>query len=224
MSTNVHLWLNFCCHLGANCMPGLDRQILDSINPTNVIDRVKLDIRSDFILAPHYNAIFLSAGNELWSRLSASLRAGSYNPGLPLTVSVPKEKWFTRPGSILQPFDRFMYQSLIDQVNTKLEDNMDRERVFSHVPAADQAQMFVSSHECWENFQSKIGQICAQGTHIVNHHRLKAVASGYGSKPDRSAIRRTHVTWKSSSGSGGTWFLIYSAQASSVTLPLDTTQ
>ena len=25
----------------------------------------------------------------------------------------------------------------------------------------------------------------------VNHHRLKAVASGYGSKPDRSALRRT---------------------------------
>jgi len=25
----------------------------------------------------------------------------------------------------------------------------------------------------------------------VNHHRLKAVASGYGSKPDRSALRWT---------------------------------
>jgi len=25
----------------------------------------------------------------------------------------------------------------------------------------------------------------------VNNHRLKAVASGYGSKPDRSALRRT---------------------------------
>jgi hypothetical protein len=48
-------------------------------------------------------------------------------------------------------------------------------------------------------------------------HRLKAVASGYGSKPDWSAVRRTQVTLKLSSGSGGTWFLMYSIQTSSVT-------
>ena len=35
---------------------------------------------------------------------------------------------------------------------------------------------------------------------------------------------RTQVTLKSSSGSGGVWFLIYSAHTSSVTLPLLVTQ
>src|SRR5215831_18313844 len=53
----------------------------------------------------------------------------------------------------------------------------------------------------------------------------KAVASDYGSKPDRSACGgRPHVTLKSSSGSGGLWFFMYSAHTSSVTLPLLATQ
>src|SRR5262249_48130515 len=53
----------------------------------------------------------------------------------------------------------------------------------------------------------------------------KAVASDYGSKPDWSACcGRPHVTLKSSSGSGGLWFLMYSAHTSSVTLPLLATQ
>ena len=55
-------------------------------------------------------------------------------------------------------------------------------------------------------------------------HRLKAVASGYGLKPDQSAIRRTQVTLKLSSGSGGVWFLMYSTHTSSVTFPLLATQ
>jgi len=33
-------------------------------------------------------------------------------------------------------------------------------------------------------------------------------------------MRRTHVTLKLSSGSGGVWFLMYSAHTTSVTLPL----
>jgi hypothetical protein len=56
----------------------------------------------------------------------------------------------------------------------------------------------------------------------------KAVASRYSLKPDQSAIRRTHVTFKLSSklssGSGGVWFLMYSTHISSVTLPLLATQ
>src|ERR1700694_3625353 len=53
---------------------------------------------------------------------------------------------------------------------------------------------------------------------------LKAVASSYGLKPDRSAVRRTHVTLKLSSGSGGFWFFMYSTHTSSVTFPLLATQ
>ena len=39
-------------------MPGLDRRIIAQIDHESVIAHVKADIRSDFILAPHYNAIF----------------------------------------------------------------------------------------------------------------------------------------------------------------------
>jgi hypothetical protein len=44
--------------------------------------------------------------------------------------------------------------------------------------------------------------------HPCSLHRLKAVASGYGLKPDPSAVRRTHVTLKLSLGSGGAWFSV----------------
>src|SRR5215471_6637368 len=52
----------------------------------------------------------------------------------------------------------------------------------------------------------------------------KAVASDYGLKPRSVRLRRTQITLKPSSGSGGLWFLMYSAQTSSVTLPLLATQ
>ena len=49
---------------------------------------------------------------------------------------------------------------------------------------------------------------------------------GFGLRLKAGSVRHSadYVTWKSSSGSGGFWFLMYSAQASSVTLPLETTQ
>ena len=146
---------------------GLDHRIIDAIDHESVSERVKIDIRSDFILAPHFNAIFISAHADLWSRLSKSLRAGTYNPDLPLTISVPKERWFTRPGSILQPFDRLLYQALIDGVADTLEQGMDRARSFSHVLSDEPNQMFAPAHECWEQFQSKITQICNLGTHVL---------------------------------------------------------
>ena len=148
-------------------MAGLHHSIIDAIDHKSVSERVKIDIRSDFILAPHFNAIFISAHADLWSRLSESLRAGTYNSDLPLTISVPKERWFTRPGSILQPFDRFLYQALIDGVADTLEQGMDRARSFSHVVSDEPNQMFAPTYECWERFQGKITQLCNSGTHVL---------------------------------------------------------
>jgi hypothetical protein len=69
-----------------------------------------------------------------------------------------------------------------------------------------------------------IGGIAARGEQsgrTCEHSTAKkAVASSYGLKPDQSAIRRTQVTLKLSSGSGGFWFLMYSVHTSSVTFPL----
>lgn len=155
-------------------MPGLDRTIIAKINHESVIGHVKADIRSDFILAPHYNAIFSRAGDELWEQVKQQLRSGSYQPELPITMSVPKERFFSRPGSILRPADRFIYQALVDNVMNKLEEGHDRGRSFSHVPSEEAGQMFVPNHECWERFQERVAEICAHSDFI-----LKADISNY---------------------------------------------
>ncbi len=155
-------------------MPGLDRRLIAQINHESVIAHVKADIRSDFILAPHYNAIFNQAGDELWDQLKQQLRAGTYQPELPITMSVPKERFFTRPGSILRPSDRLMYQALVDNISDRLEEGMDRSRSFSHVPSDEEGQMFKPNHGSWERFQQQIAQICSESEFV-----LKADISNY---------------------------------------------
>ncbi|WP_375462024.1 reverse transcriptase domain-containing protein [uncultured Enterovirga sp.] len=155
-------------------MPGLDRRIIAQIDHESVIAHVKADIRSDFILAPHYNAILNRAGGELWDQLKQQLRAGTYQPELPITMSVPKERFFTRPGSILQPADRFMYQALVDSVMEQLEESHDRSRSFSHVPSDEEGQMFEPNHESWEHFQARVAEVCR-----VSEFILKADISNY---------------------------------------------
>jgi hypothetical protein len=44
-------------------MPGLDRTVLDSVDSALAIARVRRDIRTDFILAPHFDGIFLKAAD-----------------------------------------------------------------------------------------------------------------------------------------------------------------
>ncbi len=155
-------------------MPGLDRKILRQIDHDGVLTHVKADIRSDFILAPHYNGIISRAGDELWDQLSQQLRAGSYEPELPVTMSVPKERWFSRPGSILKPYDRFLYQALTDHVMEQLEEGLDRERTFSHVPSDEDDQVFELNHESWERFQDRVSEICDASNFL-----LKADISHY---------------------------------------------
>lgn len=155
-------------------MPGLDRRIIREIDHEGVIAHMKADIRSDFILAPHYNAVISQAGDDLWEQLKQQLGAGTYQPELPITMSVPKERFFTRPGSILRPADRFLYQALVDHVMDELEDSLDRERSFSHVPSDEAGQMFVSNHESWERFQARVAEICVESEFI-----LKADISHY---------------------------------------------
>lgn len=155
-------------------MPGLDRKTIAQINHASVIAHVKSDIRSDFILAPHYNAVFNRAGDELWDQVKQQLSAGTYQPELPITMSVPKERFFTRPGSILRPADRLVYQALIDNVIKQLEDGHDRSRSFSHVPSDEEGQMFEPNHKCWERFQTRVAEIC-DGSDFI----LKADISNY---------------------------------------------
>ena len=148
-------------------MPRLDKQILDKIDHKGVIEHVKLDITSDLIIAPHYTVIFREAGDDLWSLLRSLLNSGSYNPALPYTLNVPKKDWFTRPGSILNPLDRFLYQALADNVAHTLENALDRERCFSNIVSENPKQMFEPGNECYAKFQNKIRELCNEGTHIL---------------------------------------------------------
>ena len=168
-------------------MPGLDRRILDAIDYEKVIERIKLDIRSDFIWAPHYNAIFAEAGEDLWMQLKKSLASGSYAPALPHVISVPKKSGFTRPGSILNPFDRFVYQALIDQMSEILEDNINRDRCFGGVLSDDPCRMFVPENESYAKFQNKVSELCEGSAYMI-----KADISNYFERiPQHSLVNLT---------------------------------
>ena len=148
-------------------MPGLDRSVIRQINHDSVIAHVKADIRSDFVLAPHYDAVFGRAAEDLWELIKQQLAAGTYQPELPITISVPKERFFTRHGSILGPADRFLYQALIDNIMDKLEGSLDRDRSFSHVPSNDPVKLFEPNHESWERFQARVEVICNDSEFIL---------------------------------------------------------
>lgn len=148
-------------------MAGLDKRILDTIDHEKVIEHVKSDMHSDLIIAPHYSVIFREAGDDLWDDLKNLLKSGSYYPALPYTLSVPKKDLFTRPGSILNPYDRFLYQALADNVSRILENALDRERCFSNILSNNPKQMFEQGNECYAKFQNKIRKLCRKGTHIV---------------------------------------------------------
>lgn len=155
-------------------MPGLDQKIIEEIDHETAIAHVKADIRRDFILAPHYNLVISRAGDELWQQLRQQLRSGTYQPELPVTMSVPKERFFTRPGSILKPADRFLYQALVDNITNDLENNMDRARSFSHVPTDIPGRMFEPNHISWERFQEHVAHVCESSAYV-----LKADISHY---------------------------------------------
>lgn len=136
-------------------MAGLDRNIIDRICWTGAIDSINTDLRSDFILSPHYDSIFQNNSERLIDQAMTQLRRGDYNPRLPYTISVPKAKYLTRPGSILEPFDRLIYQALVNFSIGDIEDQMDRTRSFSHVPSNEEGMLFRPSHEGWSQFESR---------------------------------------------------------------------
>lgn len=143
-------------------MQGLDQVLLDSVDQDLAFGRIKADVRSDFILAPHYSAVFSHSSDELWKNLKKQLRSGTYEPELPLVIEVPKKSGLTRPGAILSPYDRLSYQILIDIIAPVAEAQLDRTRVFSQVlldpdPAM---QMFETANTGWLNMQDAIRKLC----------------------------------------------------------------
>jgi len=145
-------------------MPGLDRDVLNELDPTRSLDRIRTDVLSDLILAPHYAAIFEHAGDELRDRLFDELRSGDFEPSLPIYIEAPKANGIPRPGAILPPLDRLAYQLLVDHVAPLGEAQLDRSRVHSHVllDPDPEGRMFRPGHESWQNLRESLVGLAGQ--------------------------------------------------------------
>ena len=159
-------------------MAGLDSKVIQNLNPELSLKRIKNDVQSDFIYAPHFNAIFSLAGDELWDRLINKLKSGNYEPALPITLEVPKLSGFSRPGSILWPFERLIYQTSVDEIAPVAESTLNREQVFSYVLLEDDPHgfMFESASDCFTSFKEKVLQNCQSGKYT---HVLKADVASF---------------------------------------------
>jgi hypothetical protein len=151
---------------------GLDGGALKSLDWRVAIQRVLVDVRSDFIYAPHISNVFRNAADDLTSAVTSELKSGRFAPGRPITIEVPKSSRmqvvprgsrgpnFSRPGSILLPKDRLLYQMLADNAAPLIEEHTDRTRSFSHQLAADEtADMFESSRVSWNKMQQTLNRL-----------------------------------------------------------------
>ena len=148
-------------------MPGLDRKITDDLDWKGAIENVVTDVRSDFILSPHFDLIYQRNADKLVDQTVNALKSGRYNPRLPITMSVLKGPILTRPGSILEPTDRLVYQALVENAVPSIEGQMDRSRTFSHIPSSDLLSLFEPSHKTWQAFQEKVAELCDNNPFVL---------------------------------------------------------
>jgi len=149
---------------------GLELAMIEKIDWELSIRRIKHDLRSDFIYAPHLSYIYSRAGKELITSLKGELKSGTFSPSVPITIEVPKSSRirvssplkrlgpsYSRPGSILLPRDRLFYQALADQAAPIVDLKTDHERSFSHrLATADSVNMFLPTRTCWGELQKAL--------------------------------------------------------------------
>jgi hypothetical protein len=151
---------------------GLDLPQLKQIDWELAAKRILVDVKSDFIYAPHISNVFRNAREDLTDSVATELKNGRFAPGAPVTIEVPKSArmqtasprtrgpTFSRPGSILLPKDRLFYQALADLAAPLIEKRSNRRRSFSHrlaEPAS--AEMFESSRASWNRMQKSLNKM-----------------------------------------------------------------
>ncbi len=146
-------------------MPGLDKTVINQIDYNLALKRIRKDILSDFIISPHYRYIYEKFGKELWDYLKTSLDSGKYCPRLPIFINVPKTTSLIRRGAILEPLDRLIYQGLADLMAPKIEENLEREVVYSNILVNNDTDgyMFKTSRESYKDFKEAIKNHCKCG-------------------------------------------------------------
>jgi hypothetical protein len=172
---------------------GLDTTYLKKINWGVALKRVSHDLRSDFVYAPHLGFIYSKAGDEVIGSVTKDLQSGTYSPGLPVIMEVPKSyrmrvavqskrfgPAYSRPGTILLPRDRIFYQALADEAAPIIDAKTDHTRSFSHrlgLPKA--AEMFLSTRTCWSALQEALARHAKADT--VNYIVKIDIANFFGS-------------------------------------------
>jgi hypothetical protein len=179
---------------------GLDTLEIERADWNLALRRVIRDLRSDFIYAPHLNFIYKKAGSRLIEILKDELKSGSFSPGVPITVEVPKSfrirvavpskrlgPSYSRPGSILLPRDRLLYQVLADQAAPFVNAKIDADRSFSYTLAPpDSDSMFLPTRTCWNELQKALARHAESD---AVHYILKIdVANFFGSLNQHTMI------------------------------------
>lgn len=136
----------------------LNKNILNLFNKDLAFKRIRKDVLTDFIYAPHINIIYAKAKDKLYENLLNKLNKGTFSPKLPFTIEVPKISGLSRPGSILGPFERLIYQLLIDYIAPEAEKELDRRRVFSHVLLKQDKDglMFEPDYKSYSKFRNEL--------------------------------------------------------------------
>jgi hypothetical protein len=169
---------------------GIDSVALKSLDWPLAANRVLADVRSDFIYAPHISIAFRHAADDLTIMVITQLKSGRFAPGRPITMEVPKNSRmqvvprgsrgpsFSRPGSILLPKDRLLYQVLADNATPIIERRTDRGRSFSHQLAADNSpEMFLPSRTSWNKMQRALDQLARQHKNPMLLKQILQIAS-----------------------------------------------
>ena len=81
-------------------MAGLDTALINLLSKDRALGRIRTNIASDFIFAPHFKLVFEQSGDELWDSLVDRLHSGTYSTGPLVESEVPKPSGLSRPGSI----------------------------------------------------------------------------------------------------------------------------
>lgn len=171
----------------------LEVSIVDSINWDLAIDRILEDKKSDFIYAPHLDFLYKFAKTEIINETKSKLKKGEYYPSEPITIEVPKSfrvevaagikrfgPNYSRPGSILLPFDRLVYQAISDEACHTVRKKTDSSRSFSHqiiVPPTN--KMFEPTRKCWSEWQNALQEKSKEKT--VRYILKLDIANYFGS-------------------------------------------
>jgi hypothetical protein len=199
-------------------MPGLDRTVLDQIDPELALGRIKNDLPSDLILSPHYSAVFEHVGDQLWVELKATLRNGNYEPSLPIILDVPKANGITRPGAILNPTDRLVYQAIIDILAPIGEAQLDRVRTFSHVLQQPDPlrRMFEPGYITYTRLQEAVKAYCENGNYefairadiasfferVYQHNIINLLHSSGCPGPAVNLLEKLLLAWRENNSHG----------------------